>query len=73
MNNISRSRRDVSRACWWTGDHVKAGQLVAEMDESSLAQAKSQLATTRRHERADELYKFGGESKAAWEEAKNAT
>lgn len=74
VNNITpQSARRISRLLVDVGDHVKAGQLVAEMDESSLAQAKSQLATDKAaYERADELYKFGGESKAAWEEAKNA-
>ncbi len=73
VNNITpQSSRRISRLLVDVGDHVSAGQQVAEMDESSLAQAKSQLATDKAaFERADELYKFGGESKAAWEEAKN--
>lgn len=73
VNNITpQSSRRISRLLVDVGDHVKEGQVVAEMDESSLAQAKSQLATDKAaYERADELYKFGGESKAAWEEAKN--
>lgn len=73
VNNITpQSSRRISRLLVDVGDHVKEGQVVAEMDESSLAQAKSQLATDKAaFERADELYKFGGESKAAWEEAKN--
>ena len=73
VNNITpQSSRRISRLLVDVGDHVTAGQVVAEMDESSLAQAKSQLATDKAaFERADELYKFGGESKAAWEEAKN--
>lgn len=72
VNNITpQSSRRISRLLVDVGDHVSAGQQVAEMDESSLAQAKSQLATDKAaFERADELYKFGGESKAAWEEAK---
>lgn len=73
VNNITpQSSRRISRLLVDVGDHVKEGQVVAEMDESSLTQAKSQLATDKAaFERADELYKFGGESKAAWEEAKN--
>lgn len=73
VNNITpQSSRRISRLLVDVGDHVTAGQVVAEMDASSLAQAKSQLATDKAaFERADELYKFGGESKAAWEEAKN--
>ncbi len=48
VNNITpQSSRRISRLLVDVGDHVKAGQLVAEMDESSLAQAKSQLVTTR--------------------------
>ena len=73
VNNITpQSSRRISRLLVDVGDHVKEGQVVAEMDESSLAQAKSQLATDKAaFERADELYKFGGESKATWEAAKN--
>lgn len=74
VNNITpQSSRRISRLLVDVGDRVKAGQLVARMDDSSLAQAKSQLATDKAaFERADELFKFGGESKAAWETAKNA-
>lgn len=74
VNNITpQSSRRISRLLVDVGDRVKAGQLVAQMDDSSLAQAKSQLETDKAaFERADELFKFGGESKAAWETAKNA-
>lgn len=73
VNNITpQSSRRISRLLVDVGDHVTAGQVVAEMDASSLAQAKSQLATDKAaFERVDELFKYGGESKAAWEEAKN--
>ena len=48
VNNITpQSSRRISRLLVDVGDHVKEGQVVAEMDESSLAQAKSQLAYTQ--------------------------
>jgi RND family efflux transporter MFP subunit len=52
---------------------VKAGQRVAELDSSSLAQAKAQYENNKANfERSDELYKFGGESKANWQAMKTA-
>ena len=55
------------------GDHVVAGQRLAEMDNSALAQAKAQYENNKASfERSDELYKFGGESKANWEAVKTA-
>ena len=55
------------------GDRVAAGQKVAEMDNSALSQAKAQYENNKANfERSDELYKFGGESKANWEAVKTA-
>jgi RND family efflux transporter MFP subunit len=52
---------------------VRAGQKLAEMENSALAQAKAQYDNNKANfERADELYKFGGESKANWESMKTA-
>lgn len=49
------------------GDHVKAGQLLAKMDATSLKQAKIQLDNQEiEFKRIDELYKVGGASKSAW-------
>ena len=46
------------------GDHVKAGQTLAEMDASNLKQAKIQLDNQEAvFKRIDELYKVGGASK----------
>ena len=53
------------------GDHVKAGQLLAKMDATSLKQAKIQLDNQEiEFKRIDELYKVGGASKSEWEAAK---
>lgn len=74
VNNISpQSARRISRLLVDVGDHVSAGQKVAEMDNSSLAQAKSQYETNKlAFDRMNDLYEFGGESKANWEAAKSA-
>ena len=46
---------------------------MAELDNSSLVQAKAQYENNKANfERSDELYKFGGESKANWEAVKTA-
>ena len=53
------------------GDHVKAGQLLAKTDETSLKQAKIQLDNQEMEfNRIDELYKVGGASKSAWDAQK---
>lgn len=53
------------------GDHVKAGQLLVKMDETSLKQAKVQLENQETEfKRTDELYKVGGTSKSAWDAQK---
>lgn len=74
VNNITpQQARRIKRLLVDVGDRVKAGQQVAEMDNSSLAQAKAQYENAKAaFERADELYKFGGESKANWESSKTA-
>ena len=72
VNNITpQQARRITRVLVDVGDHVAAGQKVAEMDNSSLAQAKAQYENSKAaFERSDELYKFGGESKASWEAVK---
>lgn len=74
VNNITpQQARRIKRLLVDVGDHVQAGQQVAEMDNSAVAQAKAQYENTKAaFERADELYKFGGESKANWESSKTA-
>lgn len=53
------------------GDHVKAGQTLAEMDATNLKQAKVQLDNQEAEfKRIDELYKVGGASKSAWDAQK---
>jgi multidrug efflux pump subunit AcrA (membrane-fusion protein) len=50
------------------GDHVKAGQLLATMDETALKQTKIQLDNQElEFKRIDELYKVGGASKSNWD------
>lgn len=74
VNNITPQQpRRISRLLVDVGDRVYAGQKVAELDSSSLAQAKAQYENSKANfERADEMYKFGGESKANWEGQKTA-
>ena len=72
VNNITPQQpRRITRVLVDVGDRVSAGQKVAELDNSSLAQAKAQYDNAKASfERSDELYKFGGESKASWEAVK---
>ncbi|MBR5464752.1 MAG: efflux RND transporter periplasmic adaptor subunit [Alistipes sp.] len=72
VNNITPQQpRRIKRLLVDVGDRVSVGQKVAELDDSSLAQAKAQYETAKSaFDRSDELYKFGGESKAAWEATK---
>jgi RND family efflux transporter MFP subunit len=74
VNNITPQQpRRITRLLVDVGDRVKAGQRVAELDSSSLAQAKAQYENNKANfERSDELYKFGGESKANWQAMKTA-
>lgn len=53
------------------GDHVKAGQILAKMDATSLKQAKIQMDNQEiEFKRTDELYKVGGTSKSDWDTKK---
>ncbi|MDD4848087.1 MAG: efflux RND transporter periplasmic adaptor subunit [Bacteroidales bacterium] len=55
------------------GDNVKAGQLLAQMDDASLDQAKAQLDNLElTFNRIDELYKVGGVAKSDWDAQKTA-
>jgi RND family efflux transporter MFP subunit len=50
------------------GDHVKKGDLLVRLDNSTLVQAKAQLENAKReYERAKELYKVGGASKSEYD------
>ncbi len=74
VNNITPQQpRRISRLLVDVGDRVYAGQKVAELDASALAQAKAQYENNKANfERVDELYRFGGESKANWESMQTA-
>jgi RND family efflux transporter MFP subunit len=53
------------------GDHVKAGQKLAEMDNANLEQARLQLENLKTDlDRMNELYKVGGVAKSVWESKK---
>lgn len=55
------------------GDHVRAGQLLATMDATSLKQTKIQMDNQEvEFKRIDELYKVGGTSKSSWDAQKMA-
>ena len=50
------------------GDHVQKGQLLVELDASTLVQTKTQLDNAKtEYERTNELYQCGGASKSEWE------
>lgn len=74
VNNISPAQnRRITKLLVDVGDRVKAGQKVAELDNSALVQAKVQYENNKAaFERADQLYKFGGLAKANWDAAKTA-
>lgn len=69
LNNIApQNMRRISRILVDVGDHVTAGQLLVELDRSSLVQAKAQLENAKiEYERTNELYEFGGASKSEWD------
>lgn len=53
------------------GDYVKKGQVLVQMNESSLKQSKAQLDNLElTFKRIDELYKVGGVSKSDWDATK---
>lgn len=69
LNNIAPQQpRRISRILVDVGDRVKAGQLLVELDRSSLVQAKAQMENAlKEYERTNELYEFGGASKSEWD------
>ena len=74
INNITpQQARRITRLLVDVGDRVYAGQEVAELDNAALIQAKAQYENNKaNYERSNELYMFGGESKANWEAMKTA-
>ena len=74
VNNITPQQpRRIARLLVDVGDRVYAGQKLVEMENSALAQAKAQYENNKANfERSQELYNFGGESKANYEAMKTA-
>lgn len=71
-NNISsNSALRIEKICVEVGDAVRKGQVLVQMDASSLEQLKLQIENQRiDFNRIDQLYKVGGASKAEWDNAK---
>lgn len=72
MNNIApQAPGRIQKLQVEVGDRVKAGQLLATMDETNLKQTKIQLDNQElEFSRIDELYKVGGASKSNWDALK---
>lgn len=68
-NNIApQSSMRISKIYVEVGDHVRAGQILASMDNVNFNAAKVQMENSEvEFRRADELYKIGGISKSAWD------
>lgn len=63
----------IKRILVEVGQNVRKGQLLAEMDNSTLRQADIQLQEQKNnYARIDELYRVGGISKSEWEARKRA-
>ena len=73
-NNIApQANGRIKKVLVEVGDHVRAGQTIATMDDVSLAQAKLQMDNNElEFNRVDELYKVGGTSKSEWDSKKLA-
>ena len=73
-NNIAPQQpRRIQKILVDVGDHVQKGQLLVQLDASSLVQAKAQLENYKtEYERAKELYEFGGASKSEYDARKLA-
>ncbi|MCI1778938.1 MAG: efflux RND transporter periplasmic adaptor subunit [Bacteroidales bacterium] len=69
VNNISpKSSGRISRIYAEIGDHVSAGQKLAEMESTNLKQAELKMKNdSMEFKREDELYKIGGTSKSDWD------
>lgn len=65
VNNISPSTSlRINNILVEVGDHVRKGQVLAQMDKASLIQSKTQLDNIQlEYDRVSELYKVGGASK----------
>ena len=73
-NNIApQANGRIKKVLVEVGDHVRAGQTIATMDDVTLAQAKLQMDNNElEFNRVDELYKIGGTSKSEWDSKKLA-
>lgn len=72
VNNIApQSSARIKKVFVEVGDHVRAGQQLAEMDAMNLDQLRMQMENDElEFNRVDELYKIGGVSKAQWDAKK---
>ena len=71
-NNIAPSTPGrISNIKVEVGDNVKKGQILVEMDETTLSQQEMQLKNLETEfNRIDQLYKVGGVSQSEWENVK---
>ena len=69
VNNIAPQQPlRIKEIRYDVGDHVKKGDVLVSLDNSSLLQAKLQLDNAKtEYERSDKLYKSGGASKSEWD------
>lgn len=69
VNNIApQSPVRIKKVYVEVGDHVRAGQKLADMDPANLDQVKLQMENNEvEFKRVDELYKIGGTSKSEWD------
>lgn len=74
VNNIApQTPMRIKKVYVEVGDHVRAGQKLAEMDAVNLNQTRLQMENDKTEfERVDELYKVGGISKSTWDAKKLA-
>ena len=73
-NNIApQTMARIEKVFVEVGDQVRKGQVLAEMDNTMLKQAKLQMDNLEvEFNRIDELYKVGGVAKSAWDSQKMA-
>lgn len=69
VNNIApQSPRRIKDIRFDVGDHVKKGDVLVSLENSSLVQAKAQMDNAKiEYERTNELYQIGGASKSEWD------
>ena len=72
VNNIaSQQPLRITKILVDVGDHVKAGQTLVTLDNSSLVQIAAQLENAKKeYERTKELYEIGGASKSEYDARK---